>query len=92
MGLLKRGIYKSVEELRSSLLCMSDTLRNSSFIKCDASLWRALYTTFAVSSSFSCSTISQPSSCISGSEGSLKQLFVATLETRFYSFFVTFVG
>ena len=86
MGLLKRGIYKSVEELRSSLLCVSDTLRNSSFIKCGASLWRALYTTFAVSSSISCSTISQPSSCISGSEGSSKQLLLLLLKLDFIVF------
>ena len=83
---LKRGLYRSVEKLRSSLLWVSDSLRNSSFIWGGASLWRILYTTFTVSNSISCSIVRQSSSCTSGSEGASKQLFVATLPALFCSF------
>ena len=79
-------MYRSVEELHTSLLWVSDSLGNSSFTWGGASLRRALYTTFTVSNSISCSIVNQPSSCISGTEGALKQLFVATLATQFCSF------
>ena len=36
----------------------------------------ALYTSFTVSNSISCSIVSQPSTCISGSEGASKQLLL----------------
>ena len=45
-----------------------------------------LYTTFTVSSSISCSMVSQLSFCISGSEVESKKLFVATFAARFCSF------
>ena len=61
----KRGLWES------------DSLRNTSFTWGGASLWRALHTTFTVSNSISCSIGIQKSSCISGSERALKQLFVA---------------
>ena len=39
-----------------------------------------------VSNSISCSIVSQPSCCISGSDGASKQLLVATLAALFCSF------
>ena len=82
----KHGMYRSVEEFRSSLLWVSNTLGNASFLWDGTSLWRALYTTFTVSNSISRSIVSQLSFCISGSEGASKQLSVATVAARFCSF------
>ena len=79
-------MYRSVEEFRSSLHWVFDSLRKSSSILGGASLWRALYTTFTVSNYISFSIVSQPSCCISGSDGASKQLFVATLAALFCNF------